>query len=308
LNCKRRNYRILAQAVFILALLLSEGASSFAQGSPKPATEKWRPKEGTYAEPGANFSLRCGEFGDFIVELADKSISGNEWSCKITKLTDTAQGAIRLDMICDDYNLAEFIHDPNPEERKFKEVMLLRKIDEKSMFVRKTQNGKFKDPYGRASYCPQDMQRMYTEAEARNKAEVEQKAAEERLRLEPWRPQDGIYATPGTNFEDRCQKAGDAIIEMTERTISNGTDKCSVTFIRDELDAIRLFATCGQRANAPGSILAQPSSETIILKKIDDKTVFLQKSKNGNFIDAGGQLSFCGADVQQMYAQQRTKK
>ncbi len=137
------------------------------------------------------------------------------------------------------------------------------------------------------------------------------------MRLNPWRPQDGIYATPGTNFEDRCLKSSDAIIEMTERSISSGTDKCSVTFIRDELDAIRLFATCGQEANAQSSIgrigdggspLAPPSSEAIVLKKIDDKTVFLQKSKNGNFVDAGEQLSFCGSEVQRTYARQKGKK
>ena len=83
-------------------------------------------------------------------------------------------------MTCYDYNLAEFIKDPNPEERKFKEIMLLRKIDEKSMFVRKTANGKFKDPDWPASYCPEDGQRRYAEAKARDKAEAAQKAAEER--------------------------------------------------------------------------------------------------------------------------------
>jgi hypothetical protein len=317
LNRDQNRQRIFLQAAFALTWLLSAGAPAFAQDSTKPATEKWRPKEGTYAEPGANFSLRCGEFGDVTVELAKKTISGNEWSCEITKLTDTAPGTIKLDMICDDSNLAEFIHDPNPEERKFREVMLLRKIDEKSIFVRKTLDGKFKAPEWRASYCPADAQRMYTEAKARNKAEAEQKAAEEKLKLNPWRPHEGIYASPGTNFEDRCLKASDAIIEMTERTISSGTDKCSVTFVRDEPDAMRLFATCAQEANAQGSIgktgdggpaLAPPSSETIILKKINDKTVFLQKSKNGNFIDPGQQLSFCSANAQRAFAQQKGKR
>jgi hypothetical protein len=297
----------------------SAGTSTFAQGISKPATEKWRPKEGTYAEPGANFSLRCGEGGDVIVELKDNSISGNEWSCKVTRLTDTAPGAIRLGMVCYDYNLAESINskDPNPEERKFKEIMLLRKIDEKSMFVRRTVNGKFKDPDWRAFYCPDEAQRMYIEAVASNKAEAEQKAVEERLRLNPWCPQDGVYATSGTNFEDRCLKANDAIIELAERSISSGTDKCSVTFIRDEQNAIRMFAICSREPNAQGatgrtgeggSILAPTSSETIILKKIDDNTVLLQKSKNGDFIDSGKQLSYCGQDVQRMHAQQKAGK
>ncbi len=137
------------------------------------------------------------------------------------------------------------------------------------------------------------------------------------MRLKPWRPQEVIYAAPGTNFEDRCLNASDAIIEFTERSISRGTDKCSVTFIRDEPNAIQLFATCGREPNAQGSIgrigdggstLAPPSSETIILKKIDDNTIFLQKSKNGDFIDSGAQLSYCGQDVQRMHAQQKAKK
>src|SRR5450756_873831 len=222
LNFDQKRDRILALAAFTLAWLLSADASTFAQRISKPATEKWRPKEGTYVALGADFSLRCGEFGDVIVELKDNSISGNEWSCKVSRLTDTAPGAIRLDMVCYDYNLAESINskDPNPEERKFKEIMLLRKIDGKSMFVRKTVNGKFKGPDWRASYCPDEAQRMYTEAMASNKAEAEQKAAEEKLSLNPWRPQDGVYATSGTNFEDRCLKANDAIIEFAERSVS----------------------------------------------------------------------------------------
>jgi hypothetical protein len=231
-------------------------------------------------------------------------------------LTDTAPGAIRLDMRCYDYNLALSINgrDPSAYERKFKEIMLLRKIDGKSVFVRKGQNGKFKGPDWRASYCSEDAQRLHAEATARDKAEAEQKAADEKLSLNPWRPQDGIYATRGTNFEDRCLKGSDAIIELTNRSISRGTDKCNVTFIRDEPDAIRLFVTCSREPNAQGSIgrmgdggsVAAPSrSETIILKKIEDTTVLLQKSTNGDFIDSGTQLSYCGQDVQRMQAQQK---
>jgi hypothetical protein len=90
-----------------------------------------------------------------------------------------------------------------------------------------------------------------------------------------------------------------------------------VTFIRDEPNAIQLFATCSQEPNTQGSIgrigdggsiLASPNSETIILKKAGDNTVFMQKTKNGNFIDSGGQLSYCGQDVQRKYAQQKAKK
>jgi hypothetical protein len=319
LNCDRYSRRIFLPAAFALILLSCATTAGFPQDVAKPATEKWRPKEGTYAAPGVDFSLRCGEDADVIVELKDNSISGNEWSCKVTRLTDTAPGAIRLDMVCYDYNLAESINskDPDPEERTFKEIMLLRKIDGKSMFVRRTVNGKFKDPDWRASYCPDEAQRMYIEAVASNKAEAEQKAAEERLSLNPWRPQDGVYATSGTNFEDRCLKASDATIEIAERSISSGTDKCNVTFIRDEPSAIRMFATCSREPSAQGSIgrtgeggstLAPTGSETIILKKIDDHTVSLQQSTNGEFIDSGKQLSYCGEDAQRMHAQQKAGK
>jgi hypothetical protein len=287
---------------------MSVATTGLAQDIAKPATDKWRPKGGSYAASGADVRYQCAESG-MIVELGKKKIIGDEWSCKITRLTDTASGAIRLDMICNDYNLAGFIKDPNPE-REFREIMLLRKIDEKSMVVRKTQNGKFKDPDWRASYCSEEDQRLHAEAKARDRVEAEPKATKERLMLNPWRPRDGIYATPGTNFEDRCLKASDATIEFSERSISSGTDKCSVTFIRDEPHAIKLFASCSQEPNAQGSIgrVALPSSETILLKKIDDNTISLQKSKNGNFIDPGAQLSYCGQDVQRMHAQQKAKK
>jgi hypothetical protein len=312
LNCKGR--RLFVGAAIILVHLTSSVA--FARDIEKPEAEKWRPRDGTYADP-KSADNSCGDFGELIVELNDNSISGSEWSCKVTRLTDMPPGAIRLDLICNDYNLAEFINDPNPEERKFKEIMLLRKMGHESMFVRKTLNGKFKGPEWRTSYCPEEAQRLYSEAKARDKAEAERKAMEQRLRLTPWRPQDGIYATPGTNFEDRYLQSGDAIIELTERSIISGTDKCNVTFIRDEPSAIRLFATCRQEPNAQGSIArsgtggsisAPSSSETIILRKTDDNAVFLQKSEGGDFTAPGKQLSYCGPDAQRKYAQQKAGK
>jgi hypothetical protein len=141
------------------------------------AIERWRPKDGTYAAPGKDFDGQCGEFGDVIIEFAEKAVGGNERSCRIEKLRDTAPGAIRLDLTCDDYNLAEFIGDPNPYDRKFKEIMLVKKIDGDTISVRKTLNGKFTAPAWRASYCPEEKQRWYREAKERRRAEEAQKAA-----------------------------------------------------------------------------------------------------------------------------------
>jgi hypothetical protein len=39
-------------------------------------------------------------------------------------------------MTCDDYNLAEYIKDKDPDNRKFKEILLLRKDGDTSVAVR----------------------------------------------------------------------------------------------------------------------------------------------------------------------------
>jgi hypothetical protein len=149
------------------------GASE--QDSSLSSTKRWRPKDGTYAAPGKDFDGQCGEFGDVIIEFADKAVSGNELGCRIDKLRDTAPGAIRLDLICDDYNLAISIG--YPEDRKFREIMLVKKIDGDTISVRKTLNGKFTAPAWRASYCPEEKQRWYREAKERHRAEEAQKTS-----------------------------------------------------------------------------------------------------------------------------------
>jgi hypothetical protein len=318
LDCKKKkSHRTLIQSAIALACLMGASAPAVAQDSTKQAAGKWRPKNGTYIVQGQDLIKRCGESGDLDVELVERSIRGNEWNCKITKLTDTAPGAIRLDMTCDDYNLAEWIHDPNPYERKFKETMSLKKIDDKTIFVRKTRNGKFTDPNWRASYCPEEAQRAYSEARARDKAEAEQKATE-RSRQEKWRPRDGLYADHVADFNDRCLKSGDAIIGLAERSVSSGPDKCAISNVTDTSPGeIRLDVICNQKPGTQGllirnlggrTIYETLGAEAIILKKIDDHTVSLQKSRNGDFIDSGKQLSYCGQDAQRMHAQQKAKE
>jgi hypothetical protein len=220
-------------------------------------------------------------------------------------------GAIRLDTTCNDYNLAGYLNEP--EDKIFKEVMLLKKIDEKRIVVRKTVNGKFKDPEFRASYCPQNWQQAYLESNTQDKAEAEQKAVQEKLRLDPWRPREGVYATSDTDLNVHCQKNGDAVIELSERSISIGSDKCNVTFIRDQTNEIRLFATCSQQGASVwpgdgGSTPAPPTSETIVLNKVDDKTILVQRVKNGNSAYPIQKFSYCSEDVQKIRAQKKAAK
>lgn len=157
------------RSAFSFACLMGASAPALAQDSARPATEKWRPKDGLYAEPGADLNDRCMDHTEVVVELADKSISGNEWKCKIIKLADIAQGTVRLDATCTEL-----------EEKPYKTIFLLKKIDDKTILYRTYSNGKFKAPAEPMSYCPENGQRRYTEAKARDRAEAEQKAAEER--------------------------------------------------------------------------------------------------------------------------------
>jgi len=168
---RRSRYGLLSTLAFACAM----SASALAEDATKSTGEKWRPKEGLYASPGKGFAEACGEFRDISVELRDKKIGGYEWSCKVRKLTDTAPDAIRIETTCDDYNLATNLN--RPEETKFKEVILLKRVDEKSMMVRKTLDGKFKDPEWKAVYCPKEVQQTYHEAKARDRDEAQRKAA-----------------------------------------------------------------------------------------------------------------------------------
>jgi hypothetical protein len=107
-----------------------------------------------------------------FVELSDKSLGGEEYGCTVGKLTDTARGAIKLDVTCDDSQAG----------RSFKETILLSRIDDNMIFWRGTSHGKFKQPGARFLYCPEEVQRLRREANARDKAAAEQKAAEEQAR------------------------------------------------------------------------------------------------------------------------------
>jgi hypothetical protein len=305
--------------LFALAWVASATAPAFAQDSATPATAKWRPKDGTYAMAGTEFANRCGEdfWGDITVEIAENSISGNEWSCKITKMTDRAPGEIRLDLSCNDYNLAEAIKAADPENKLFKEIMLLKRIDERTVLIHQTANGKFSAPRWKASYCPEEAQRMYIEAKARYRAEAARKADEER-RSKSDHPRDGVYANPGANFEERCSKFGDAKIGLARESISIGADKCEILHSSDSPpDTVDITVICNENPDIPNFVVSSDGRRATVrqsplyymmLKKIDDNNVLFWRKENGHFTGPGQQLSYCGANVQREFARQSSKK
>lgn len=148
---KQKGCHFFVQASFALTYLLS--APTVAQENAKPATKKWRPKDGTYVGPGHDYDS-CLDFGDLAIEFAKKTIVGNEYECKISRLTDTAPGAIKLDVICTDVE----------RQKPYNEVILLKRIDEKTIMYRQTTDGKFKYPGEQLSYCHEEAQRMYIDS------------------------------------------------------------------------------------------------------------------------------------------------
>lgn len=178
LNGKQKYSHVVAHMVFGLACVMALAIPAVAQVNIKPGIEKWQPKDGLYANPGKDFDGICGEYGDIIIELAEKSVSGHEWDCKVTNRTDTAPDAIKLNMTCSDYNLAGtlFPKDPKNEGKQFKEVLVLKKINKQSMLVRKTLNGKFTGAGRQADYCPENWQRSYIDSKSSAKTEAEKKA------------------------------------------------------------------------------------------------------------------------------------
>jgi hypothetical protein len=176
LNLDQMRYFAFAPLAFALTCATIGDRPALAQlDAIKASSQKWRPKNGIYETPDKDFAKQCKETTSFTVELDEKRISGNEWGCEITKLTDMGVSAIKLNMTCDNYNLAGNLK--LPESTRFKETMLLRKIDESTIFVRQTTNGKFRDAGWRLAYCPEDAQRTDREARERDRAKAERSPA-----------------------------------------------------------------------------------------------------------------------------------
>lgn len=99
MNSKPKSHRLLAGSALVLSCLISVSLPAVAQDSAK-ATANWRPKDGIYADPGAGLGERCMDHTELVIELPDKSISGDEWNCKINKFTGAAPDTVKLDATC----------------------------------------------------------------------------------------------------------------------------------------------------------------------------------------------------------------
>jgi hypothetical protein len=164
INYRKRGHFIFSAAA--LVCLVGASAPTLAQQSPKAKTEKWRPRDGLYVVPGEVSAELCAGFGVYSIELRKKVVIGNEaFNCSIKRLTYSASDAIRLDLSCDEDRPEDDIKEPDPN-RRFKEVMTLRKKDENSLFMSMT--GEFGVTERQLDHCSEAGGRSNTEPKKTN--------------------------------------------------------------------------------------------------------------------------------------------
>ena len=88
---------------------------------------------------------------------------------------------------------------------------------------------------------------MRIEEKKRAKEEARYKIPEQLSRSSQWRPKDGIYASTGPDFGDRCAKSGDVAIGLVDGSISSGKAQCKVVEVMNTGQAaMSLNMTCNQ--------------------------------------------------------------
>jgi hypothetical protein len=321
LNCEQTDYRAVVALALLISTLLGAVTSALAQPSAASTTEKWRPTDGYYESPGKDFDSDCRKaYGVFTIELAEKSVSGFEWNCTVNRIKDTAPGAIELNMTCYDLNMPTSARDPDAGERPFKEVMLLKRINHKSMSVRKTIAGQFKGPNWQADYCPDDVQQTRIEEKKSAEEKARYKIPEQLSRPNQWRPKDGIYASTGPDFSDRYARSGDVAIGLVDGSISSGRAECKIVELMNiGQAAISLSISCSQPRAKQAPSSAKKGAQThprrdalsldiIRMSRIDDNTFHMQKTVDKKFKDDGGPVAYCPDDAQRAYAARRATK
>jgi hypothetical protein len=295
-----RHFRWLAGYVILtMTFVVLSTLTTTAQEKVKPAPDNWRPKDGLYIRADTKFTGLCEDAAPFLFELSKKHFVIDErWGCEITKTTDTAPGALRLDMTCSEVD--------NPDEgegKDYKEVMTLRKIGKTSFNMQLTDKGKFSGPPWRVNYCEEVRERDAAAVE-----EARRKPVKDEIDGAAWSPRDGIYATPATDFDDHCAKSGDAVINLAEISVSSGASRCEIFKVGNSTAAsITLDARCEVKLGDKGQVTLPMGEEELIITNSGHQTVTLQKIRNGES-DSSQLLAFCPETTQRAYANSKKAK
>ena len=302
MDIRYRGHAAITLLATVLACLIS--ISAFAQDDKKLASDKWRPKDGFYIVAGTEVAGMCEESAQYFFELSKKKVTDHvSFGCSVTKIYDTAPGALRLDLSCVDVE---------GSERRTKEVMSFRRINEKSFFMRMSNKGRFDSREFQVDYCPETPADKWPTA-----FEIARDAVRKQLKTAEWQPRSGVYASPGPDFDDRCTKSADAVIELEQISVSSGVSHCVISSIDSSTPAsIRMEARCDLKPGQTGLVVrskggqisfAPVGSEQIIITSTGNQTLTLQKTQNGALSEPAQALAYCPDAAQRAYADSRKK-
>jgi hypothetical protein len=292
MTTRRARYGLLS--ALVLTCSVSASAPMLAQ-APSSTLAKWRPRDGVYAPPGKDFAKSCIEYRDPNVQLREKQILGYDWACVVSNLADVAPGTIRLDMTCLDDDVAQ------SQDTESKEVMLLKKIDDKSMWMRRTSDGKFTNSEFKVVYCPKKAQQMFLNEMA--KKEKEQNTV--------WLPRDGVYARyekSYTDFNNQCMKSGDAVLALAKSSVSVGAERCHASrILLKPPTTIEMDVDCNQSDNQTvndvgNTTTSEPAAETVTLTKSGKNGLGLTKRRTGENRSFSESFTYCPEAAQRAYA------
>jgi hypothetical protein len=134
-----------------------------------------------------------------------------------------------------------------------------------------------------------------------------------KLAAEKWRPKDGLYESPGKDFDSDCRKEyGVFEIEFANRAVRGFEWNCKINKLADTApNTIKLNMTCYD-LNMPAS--AGPDSqersfrEVMLLERISGKSMSVRKTINGKFKGPSWQADFCPEDVQRAHIEQQKQQ
>jgi hypothetical protein len=147
---------------------------------------------------------------------------------------------------------------------------------------------------------------MFRDTTAENQAKIEQDKAAAKT---AWQPRDGVYASAGADFEDRCMKSGDAVVRLAQSAVSIGATSCYVAHVSVEPpNSVSLNVNCGGGLLIKnGSTFQGAPAEAITLSKVDDQSVIFRRSQNGQPSGSDRQLRYCPEAAQHDFTESKAR-
>jgi len=138
--------------------------------------------------------------------------------------------------------------------------------------------------------------------------------AQDRASVEKWRPKDGIYMTPGKNFDQQCQEFGNLRILLKKKEIGGIESTCKIAKLIDTgPGAIRLDLIC-EDIDSVEDVDSNPDPkkrtlmevvtrrlEVMTLRKVDDKTLLSNATQNGKLEGPEERSTYCPEKLQRIF-------